>query len=172
MKKSYIILIIIIIVTILVGYFAYTQYNTLKTQKSIKTSQELKENATTYFDQALDLENAGDYSGAIAMYQKSDEDARRGLASDNQALTYASGIYREYLDTEIRLLEKMIQLIEYKIYLNRVLNNSLNPGQEKVEPNVLIPYIDNLTREVANLKEEENQITKNNPGTFAFLSSA
>jgi len=170
MKKSHIILIIILIAAVVIGYFIYTQYDALKTQESIKTSQELKDNATTYFDQAVDLENRGDYSGAITMYQKSIDDARRALASDNQALTYASGVYHEYLDNEIRLLEKMIQLIEYKIYLNKVLTNSLNQGQEKVEPSVLTPYIDNLTREVADLKEEADQIIRDNPNEFRFLN--
>lgn len=170
MKKSYIILIIILIAAMVIGYFAYTQYNILKTQESIRASQELKDNATTYFDQAVDLENAGDHSGAITMYQKSIDNARRALASDKQALTQASGIYHEYLDNEIRLLEKMIQLIEYKIYLNKILTNSLNTGQEKVEPGVLTPYIDNLTREVADLKEEENRIIRDNPDEFRFLN--
>ena len=170
MKKSHIILIIILIAAVVIGYFIYTQYDALKTQESIKTSQELKDNATTYFDQAVDLENRGDYSGAITMYQKSIDDARRALASDNQALTYASGVYHEYLDNEIRLLEKMIKLIEYKIYLNKVLTNSLNQGQEKVEPSVLTPYIDNLTREVADLKEEADQIIRDNPNEFRFLN--
>ena len=170
MKKSYIILIIILIAAMVIGYFAYTQYNALKTQESIKASQELKDNATTYFDQAVNRENRGDYSGAITMYQKSMDDARRALASDNQALTYASGVYHEYLDNEIRLLEKMIQLIEYKIYLNKVLTNSLNQGQEKVEPSVLTPYIDNLTREVADLKEEADRIIRDHPDEFRFLN--
>ncbi|MEN6592972.1 MAG: hypothetical protein ABFC12_06995 [Methanobacterium sp.] len=170
MKKSYIILIIILIAAMVIGYFAYTQYNILKTQESIRASQELKDNATTYFDQAVDLENAGDHSGAITMYQKSIDNARRVLASDNHALSQASGVYHDYLDNEIRLLEKMIQLIEYKIYLNKILTNSLNTGQEKVEPGVLTPYIDNLTREVADLKEEENRIIRDNPDEFRFLN--
>lgn len=167
MKKSYIILIIIIIVAI-AGYFGYAQYNTLKTQESLKTSQELKDNATTYFNQAVELENAGDHAGAILMYQKSMDFVKRALASDNQSLAHASGVYHEYLNNEIQLLEKMNQLLEYKIYLNRVLNNSLNPGQEKVEPGVLTPYIDKLTREVADLKAESERIIRDNPEAFAF----
>jgi hypothetical protein len=169
MKKSYIILIIIVI-AVLVGYFGYAQYNTIKTQEAINASQDFKDNATNYFNQAVELESAGDYAGANTMYQKSTDDVKRALASDNQSLTQASGVYREYLNNEIQLLEKMSQLLEYKIYRNNVLNNSLNPGQEKVEPDVLTPYIDKLTREVADLKAESEQIIRDNPEAFAFLN--
>ena len=170
MKKSYIILILIIIIS-LAGYIGYTEYNKLKTQDSIKTSQELKDNATEYFNQAVALENAGDYAGAVDMYQKSSDDVKRALINDNQSIDHASGVYREYLYNEIQVLEKMGQLLEYKIYLNNVLNNSLNQGQEKVEPGVLTPYIDKLTREVADLKEESERIVRDNPGDFTFLNT-
>lgn len=170
MKNSYKILIIIILVAVVVlGYYYYTQYNTLKTQEYLKTSQDLKINATTYFDQALDYENKGDYSNAITMYQKSDDEVKKALNNDNQALPYAGGVYRGYLDKDIQLLEKTSQLIEYKTYLNNYRNNSLNPGQEKVNPSMLAPYIDNLTREIATIEDEENQIIKNNVEAFRFL---
>ncbi|HEY0196136.1 MAG TPA: hypothetical protein VGC02_01055 [Methanobacterium sp.] len=173
MNKSQKILVIIITVAVLatVGYFAYSQFNALKTQEYLKTSQNLKDNATAYFDQAVAYENAGDYENAITTYQKSDGEVRKALNNNSQALASADGVYREYLDNDIKLLEKLAQLIEYKIYLNRVYNNSLNPGQETVPPSMLFPYIDNLTRDVSVLKEEENQIIKNNPDAFTFLGS-
>lgn len=170
MKKSYKIIIIIITVAAVVGYFTYTQYTTVKIQEFLLASQELKDNATAYFDQAVYYENAGDCENAIVMYRKSDEEISKALNNNNQALAYASGVYREYLDKDILLLEKIAQLIEYKIYANQYNNNSLNPGQEKVNPSVLAPYIDNLTRDVAIIKEEENKITNNNPGEFEFLN--
>jgi len=170
MKKSYIILILIIIIS-LAGYFGYAEYNKLKTQDTIKNSQELKNNATEYFNQAVALENAGDYAGARDMYQESSDKVKKAITSDNESLSHASGVYREYLDNEIQLLEKTGQLLEYKIYLNNVLNNSLNPGQEKVEPGVLAPYIDKLTKEVADLKEESKRIVRDNPSYFAFLNT-
>lgn len=169
MRKSYIILILIIIIS--TGYFGYAEYNKLKTQDTIKNSQELKYNATEYFNQAVALENAGDYAGARDMYQESSDKVKKAITSDNESLSHASGVYREYLDNEIQLLEKMGQLLEYKIYLNNVLNNSLNPGQEKVEPGVLAPYIDKLSSEVTDLKEESERIIRDNPGDFDFLNT-
>ena len=152
------------------GFYAYNQYNTLKTQEYLKTSQELKDNATSYFNQAANYENRGDYSNAIISYQKSGEQYKKALNINNQASNYATGVYREYLDNDILLLDKTAKLIEYKIYINQYRNNSLNIGQEKVNPTVLTPYIDNLVKEVANCKATENQIINNNPEAFKFLN--
>lgn len=171
MKKSHLILIVILVLAALGGYYAYIQYNTSKTQELIKTSHEIKINATTYFDQAEDYEKNGDYENAISMYQKSDKEVKKALSIDNNALAYAGGVYHEYLDKDVQLLEKTSQLIEYKIYLNQYHNNSLNPGQEKVPPSMLNPYIDKFTADVASLKAEKNQIIKNNPDSFTFLST-
>lgn len=171
MKNNHKILIIIVLLAVTtVGYYGYTQYNTLKTQEYLKTSHDLKGNATTCFDQATDYEDAGNYGNAIAMYQKSDEEFRKALNNNRQALKYAGGVYREYLDKDIQLLEKTIQLIEYKVYLNQYRNNSLNPGQEKVTPTMLTPYINDLTRDVASIEEEEKQVINGNPEAFTFLN--
>ncbi len=172
MRRNYkaIIIVILLAVTAIAGYYIYTQYNALKTQELLKTSQNLKNSATTYFNQAVGYENAGDYPNAITMYQKSNDEITKALYSDNQALIYASGAYREYLDNDILLLKKTAKLIEYKIYLNHYRNNSLNPGQEKVNPSMLTPYIDNLTQDMIIYKDKENQIVSSNPGTFKFLN--
>lgn len=171
MKNIYKILIIVaVVIAAGVGYYTYTEYNALKTQEIMKSSQGFKDNATSYYDQAADYENNGDYSHAITTYQKSDDEFKRALASDNSALNYAGGVYREYLNKDVQLIEQTSKLIEYKIYLNQYHNNSLNPGQEKVSPSMLKPYIDKFEGEVAALKVEENQIIQNNPDTFKFLN--
>ena len=169
-NKSKILIIIAVIVIAAVGYYAYTEYNTLKTQEYIKTSQELKDNATNYFNQAAGYEKSGDYSKAVTSYQKSKDTIISALNQNNQALTYATGVYREYLNNNILLLEKTAKLTEYKIYINQYHNNSLNPGQEKVNPTVLTPYIYDLEKQIANYKAIENQIVSNNPEDFKFLS--
>lgn len=171
MKKQYkiVIVIAVIAIAILSGYYAYTQYNTLKTKEYLKNSQEIKDNATNYFNQATLYEKSGDYSSAITSYQKSNEEIANALNQNNQALNYATGVYKQYLDNDILLLEKTSKLIEYKIYVNQYYNNSLNPGQEKVSPSVLSSYIDNLEKEVAEYNATGNQIIKNNPEAFKFL---
>ena len=169
-KLSKILIIIAIIILAGVSYYAYTQYNTLKTQEYIKTSKELKDNDTSYLNQAAGLEKSGDYSGAIIAYQKSKEYTTNAINENNQALKYASGVYKEYLDNDSLLLDKTAKLIEYKIYVNQYYNNSLNSGQEKVNPSVLSPYIDNLEKEIASYKSNENNIINNNPEAFKFLN--
>ena len=170
--KQYKILIIIVIIIIatIAGYYAYTQYNTLKTQEYIKASQELKNNASSYFNQAESYEKSGDYSNAIIAYQKSDDQITKASNNDNQASKYATVVYKEYLDNDTLLLEKTAKLIEYKIYVNQYYNNSLNTGQEKVNPTVLTPYINNLVNEIANFKAVEDQIINNNSEAFKFLN--
>lgn len=171
MRRNYKILTIILIILVIsiVGYYAYTQYNVSKTQELLSTSQALKINATNDFNQAESYQNSGDYSNAITMFQRSNDKITKALYADNQASTYASGVYKEYLNNDILLLQKTAKLLEYKIYANQYRNNSLNPGQEKVNPSMLTPYIDNLTNEVANYKAIEEQIINSNTDAFKFL---
>ena len=171
MKKTYKILtIIVIFVVLMAGYCAYAQYNISRTQEFLLTSNELKINATSYYNQGENYENSQDYSNAIIMFQESNDKVTKALYADDQASKYAGGIYREYVDNDILLLQKLAKLLEYKIYVNQYKNNSLNPGQEKVNPSVLTPYINNLTTEVANYKETENQIINSNIDAFKFLN--
>lgn len=170
MKNQFKILIIIAVIAVAaVGYYAYTQYNILKTQEYIKTSQELKDNATNYFNQAASYEKSGNYPDAITSYQKSKDTITKALNQNKQALTYATGVYREYLNNDIMLLEKTAKLTEYRIYINQYRNNSLNPGQEEVNPTVLNPYMDDLEKEIANYNATLNQIINSNPEEFKFL---
>ena len=171
MKKTYKILtIIVIFVVLMAGYYAYTQYNISRTQEFLLTSNELKTNATSYYNQGENYENSQDYSNAIIMFQESNDKVTKALYADDQASKYACGVYREYVDNDILLLQKLAKLLEYKIYVNQYKNNSLNQGQEKVNPSVLTPYINNLTTEVANYKETENQIINSNIDAFKFLN--
>jgi uncharacterized protein YxeA len=172
MQRNYIILVVLLVVIVLggLGYYAFNQYNISKTQEYLKSSENLKNNATIYFDQAAAYEKSGDYSRAIQAYQNSSDKITKALFKDKQALSTASGVYHEYLDVDIQLLEKTAKLLEYKVYQNQYLNNSLNVGQEKVNPSVLIPYINNLNSEIADLKDKQDQIIKNNIAAFEFLN--
>ncbi|HTX61006.1 MAG TPA: hypothetical protein VMC48_01745 [Methanobacterium sp.] len=170
MNRNYkIFLILAVILVGVVGYFAYTQYNISKTQEYLSSSQEIKNNATNYFNQASNYEKSGDYSNAILNYQKCSDEINQALYTDKQALNYANGVYREYLDIDIQLLEKTANLLDYKIYQNQYYNNSLNPGQEKANPALMTPYIANLTSEVASLKDKEAQTKNTHPEAFRFL---
>lgn len=173
MRKLFKILVIIVVVVIAgAGYYTYTEYNSLKAQQLIKSSQNIKNNATGYFDQASNFESEGNYTNAISMYQKSDDGVKNALSNDNNALTYANGVYREYLDKDIPLLQNTSLLIEYRIYRIQYDTNTLNPGQEKAPPNLINPYIDQFTGDVSSLKAAEDRIVRNNPDAFKFLGSA
>lgn len=169
LNKKLLAIVLLVLVLSIGGYFAYTHYNISQTQNYLKSSQELKTNATIYFEQAAYYEKKGEYSKAIQAYQTSSDQISQALFNDKQALNTASGVYREYLDVEIQLLEKTAKLLEYKIYQNQYLNNSLNPGQEKVNPTVLAPYIKKLTSEVEALKVNQDQIKSTHPQEFSFL---
>jgi uncharacterized protein YxeA len=172
MEQNYKILIILLVVIVLggVGYYVFNQYNIFKTQEYLTASENYKKNATNYLNQADSYEKTGDYSNAIQAYQNSNDKITQALFDDKQALSTASGVYSEYLDVDIQLLEKTAKLLEYKIYQNQYLNNSLNQGQEQVSPSVLIPYINNLNLEIADLRIKEDQIIKNNTEAFEFLN--
>lgn len=171
MKKIYIILLVILLLVVVVGgYYAYTQYNVSKTQEILNSSYGFKNDATAYFKQAEDFESNGDYDNAINMYLKSHAEYRNASKTDKQALNHADGLYREYLDKDVEFLGTVLKLIEYKVYLNMFNNNTLNHGQEKVKPEMLIPYIDGLTRDAATLKKERDRIILENPDAFSFLN--
>lgn len=152
-----------------VTYFAYTQYNISTTKELLSESQKHKTAAFDYLNQADSYENNNDYSNALTALEKSSEEINKALEYDKKALNHANGVYQEYADTDIQLLETTIKLIEYKTYACNYKNNSLNPNQEKVAPEKLTPYINNLNGEISQYRDMENQIINAHPSEFDFL---
>jgi hypothetical protein len=171
LKRNYKILLIVVIALILAGagYYAYNQYNLSKTQGYLKTSLNHQNAANDYLNQANQFENKNNYAQAIVMQQKGADEITKALENDNDASPYAEGIYQDYLNNDLLLLQATSKLIEYEIYVNHYKTNDLNPGQEKVDPNTLTPYIDGLKTNISSYKDKENQIISANPEKFQFL---
>lgn len=171
MKRNSKILMVVIITLLLAGagYYTYKEYNLSKTQDYLKTSLNHRNTANDYLSQANEFENKNDYANAIIMQQKGADEIAKALKNDNDASPYAEGIYQDYLDNDLLLLQASAKLIEYEIYVNHYKNNDLNLGQEKVDANVLIPYIDGLKKNITSYKDKETQIISANPEKFQFL---
>jgi hypothetical protein len=172
MIRKYKILTVVLVLIIAAGaaYYIYGEFKNSQAQGYLKTSKDHQNMANTYFSQAVDYESKNDYTNAISLLQKSSDEVSQAQAADNDAQPYAVGVYRDYLDNDVLLLQAYAKLIEYKIYANRYKNNELNVGQEKVDPTVLAPYIANLTSQLNNYRDIENQIVAAHPEQFKFLS--
>lgn len=168
-KAKILIIVTIILMVSIAGYFAYEQYKVSKTQSYLKTSADHQKTADNYLSQAYSYQDRNDYANAIIMLQKGADEIKIALLNDNEALPYAGGVYREYLDNDISLLQAMSKLIEYKIYINQYNSNTLNPGQERANPSLMTPYINNLESEITTCKDKEKQIIAAHPNEFQFL---
>ncbi len=168
--KYKILVVAMVAVTALVGYYGYEQYNLSNTQKYLQTSLNHKTIADNYLNHAYAHENKSDYASAVIMLQKSSDEISRALENDNSAMAHANGIYKDYLNNDILLLQTTSKLIDFQIYLNREKNNDLNPGQEKVNPADLIPNINQLKEDISTYKANEDKIIAANPSEFKFLS--
>ncbi|MGB9979969.1 hypothetical protein [Methanobacterium sp.] len=173
MKQKYKILTIILVLAIgLSGYYGYEQYNLSKTQEYLQISLNHKTTADNYSAQASAYENKNDYTNATIMLQKSSDKISKALESDNNALAHANGVYKEYITNDILLLQTTSKLINFQIYLDQEKNNSLNPGQEKVNPADLYPHINQLKDDISVYKSNVNKIISANPDKFKFLNSS
>lgn len=168
-QNKIITLILIIIIAAAAIYLAYTEYNNSKAREYISQSQKHKTAANEYLNQAYSYDNNGDYANAMIYYKKSADEISNAVQYDTDAQKYASGVYQEYVDTDMVLLEKTAKLIEYKNYDVNYKNKSLNPGQEIRTSNDLAQFITNLNSEIAGLKSQLEQIIAAHPGEFKFL---
>ena len=168
-KYKILILLVIILIVGIVGYYTYEEYNVSKTQIYLSASLQQKNTANDYLNQANAYENNNDYTNAIIMLQKSTDEISKALENDNNALSYSNGVYKDYLNNDILLLQTISKLIEYKAYLDHYYKNDLNPSQETVNPSTLNPYITNLENDISKYKDKENQIISANPDKFRFL---
>gem|GEM_PF-1454300 len=173
MNQKYKILIAVIAaVIVLAGYYGYEQYNLSNMQGYLQTSLKYKTAANDYSNQANSYENRNDYAKAITMLQKSSEETSKALESDNYALAHANGIYKDYINNDILLLKTTSKLIDFQIYLDQEKSNDLNPGQEHVTPDDLIPHINQLEDEILVYKTNEDKIIDANPDQFKFLNQS
>ncbi|MCZ3366728.1 MULTISPECIES: hypothetical protein [Methanobacterium] len=173
MNQKYKILTVILIVAIvLCGYYGYEQYNLSKTQEYLQTSLIHKTAANNYSAQASAYANKNDYANAVTMFQKSSDEISKALESDNSALSYANNLYKDYINNDILMLQTTSKLLDFQIYLNKVKNNDLNQGQEKVNPVDLYPHINQLKEDISVYKNNENKIISANPEKFKFLNSS
>lgn len=171
MKRNYKILLVVVIAIILAGagYFIYKEYNISKVEFYLNSSLNHQKAANESINLATTFENNNDYSNAIKTLQKSSDEISNALVDDNNAVPLAEGVYSDYLNNDIALLQSASKLIEYKIYVDHYKNNDLNPGQEKVDPNKLYPFMNNLQNDISTHKDKENQIISDNPQEFKFL---
>lgn len=171
-QKYKILTIIIIAAVLLAGYLGYEQYNLSKTHEYMQASLSHKTAAGNYSSQASIYENKNDYTNAVLMLQKSSEEVATALENDNAALNYANGVYKDYINTDIILLQTTSKLLNFQIYLDQTKNNALNPGQEKVSPSDLYPHINQLKDDISVYKSNENKIISANPDQFKFMNSS
>lgn len=171
-KHKILIISVIFVILAVVGYYVYGEYNLSNTQKYLKTSLKHKTAAANYLNQVDTYENKQDYANAAIMRQKSSDEIAYALNDDNNALIYADGIYREYIENDILLLQTTSKLIDFQLYLDRVKNNDLNPGQEKVNPSDLYPHINKLKDEVLVYNDKADEIIASNPDKFKFLNQS
>ena len=171
-RKYKILTIILFIAIILTGYYGYEQYNFSNTQKYLKTSLNHKIAADNYSSQASAYENKNDYANAVIMLQKSSEEISKALKIDNNALPHANGIYSDYINNDILLLQTTSKLLDFQIYLNQMKNNDLNPGQEKANPADLYPHINQLKEDISTYKNNANKIISANADKFKFMNSS
>lgn len=155
---------------ILIGYYGYEQYNLSKTQEYLQVSLNHKTAANNYSNQANAYENKNDYANAIIMLQKSSDEISNALENDNNALAHANGVYKDYINNDILLLQTSSKLLDFQIYLDQEKNNELNPGQEKASPAELYPHINQLKDDISVYKINENKIISANPDKFKFLN--
>lgn len=173
MNQKYKILTVILIIAIgLGGYYGYEQYNLSKTQEYLQISLTHKTAANNYLTHASIYENKKDYANAVIMLQKSSDEISKALESDNSALSYANGVYKNYINNDILMLQTTSKLLDFQIYLNQEKNNNLNQGQEKVNPVDLYPHINQLKDDISVYKSNENKIISANPEKFKFLNSS
>lgn len=168
-RKKILILTILLAIAALAIYLAYTEYQNSQTRFYLSESHKHKNAANDYLTQADSYEKDNDYTNAITALDKSTDEVNKALENDQKALDHAIGIYREYVDTDILLLEKIKNLIEYKVYVNRYRTDTLNKGQERVAPEKLTPFIDKLETEIAEYKSQLEQIKSSHPREFSFL---
>lgn len=154
------------------GYYAYEQYSLSKTQEYLQLSTNHQTTANNYSNQANTYENKKDYANAVMMWQKSSDEVLNAIESDNNALVYANGVYKDYINNDILLLQTTSKLIDFQIYLDQEKNNELNPGQEKVSPADLYPHINQLKEDISVYKSNENKIISANPDKFKFMNSS
>ena len=172
MNKRYKILTVgIVIIIALAGYYGYEQYTLSNTQKNLQTSLNHKIAADNYSKQADIYESKNDYSNAVIMRQKSSSEISNALDSDNNALFHADGVYKDYINNDILLLQTTSKLLDFQIYLDQEKNNNLNQGQEKVNPVDLYPHMNQLKEDISIYKSNENKIISANPDEFKFMSS-
>ncbi len=171
-QKYKILTVILFIAITLTGYYGYEQYNLSNTQKYLQTSLNHKTAADNYSNQAIAYENKKDYSNAVIMLQKSSEEISKAIEMDNNALTHANSIYKDYINNDILLLQTTSKLLDFQIYLDQMKNNDLNPGQEKANPTDLYLHINQLIDDISVYKNNANKIISANADKFKFLNSS
>ena len=169
-QKYKILTVVIVIVIALAGYYGYEQYNLSNTQGYLQTSLTHKTTANDYSNQANVYENKNDYANAVIMRQKSSNEIFKALESDNNALVHANGVYKDYINNDILLLQTTSKLLDFQIYLDQEKNNDLNQGQEKVKPADLYPHINQLKDDISVYTNNENEIISANPDKFKFVN--
>lgn len=170
MNHKYKILTVIIVVIIaLAGYYGYEQYNLSNMRGYLQASLQHKTASDNYSKQADAYERNGDYANAVLIRQKSSDEISKAIENNNNALTHANDIYKNYINNDILLLKTTSKLIDFQIYLDQVKDNSLNPRQEKVNPDDLIPHINQLKEDIAIYKTNGDKIIAANPDKFKFL---
>lgn len=167
-RKS--IILIIVIAVLVVGYVAYEEYNFLKMQDYLKTSSQHQKVADDYIKQADAFSKNNDYANAISMLKKGKDEISKAQDNDNNALPYANGVYKNYTDNDILLLQAISQLIDFDIYIYQVKSNTLNPGQEYVQPDIIVRYIDKSKSVISDYMNKEQEIISANPDKFKFLN--
>ena len=171
-QKYKILTIVIVIVIALTGYYGYEQYNLSKTQEYLQASLNHKSAAENYSNLAGAYEDKKDYANAVIMLQKSSDEVSKALKSDDNALNHASGVYKDYINNDIILLQTTSKLLDFQIYLDQEINNNLNPGQEKASPADLYPHINQLKDDISVYKSNEDKIISANADKFKFLNSS
>ena len=159
-----------VIVIALVGYYVYGQYNLSDTQEGLQLSLKHETAANGYLNQANTYESKSDYANAIIMRQKASDEISNALEDDNNVLNHANGVYKDYLNNDILLLQTTSKLINFQIYLDHDEAHTLNPGQETVTPNQLNPYINQLEGNITVYKNNEDKIIAANHDQFKFLN--
>lgn len=162
----YLILVVIIVASGFLGYIDYSIYSEKQMQTYMIQSMKHNNTALSLNTTYSNYVKNSDYDNAIRTTNTMINEYQLALDNDNNAMKYASGVYKDYLTYDIMRLNNNIKLANTQLQaLNYAKNNDLAGVLS------LVDTVKQLSDKALDYRNKEDEILTANPDKFKFLNS-
>lgn len=165
-KILYIGLVIIIAAIGVIAYFDYNIYSEKQMQTYMIQAAAYNNTALGLNDTYSNAAKKNDYNQMINITNTVIYYDQQAVNCDNEAMKYASGIYKEYLTYDIMRLNSNIKLENLRIKaIDYIKNNDLSSASG------IVSQIEDQSTTSKDYRNKEDEILTANPDKFKFLNS-